>query len=400
MTATPEIPLEMRRDGLDPVEELGKLRDTEGVVRVDTLFGEPAYLVCRHDDVRAVLSDSARFSNARTPLFGLAGGEELSEEELARMRAGMMLGFDPPEHTRLRRCLTPEFTVHRIRRLEPWIAGTIEAALDDLERAGRGADLMAHFALPVPALVLCELLGVPYADRAEFQDRTERLLDMALTLEQRAAARREDREYMTGLVLRARADPGDDMLGMLVREHGDELSTDELVGVASLLVIAGTEATSSMLGLGTLALLRHPEQLAQVRDDPARVEPAVEELLRWLSISHSLLPRKTTTDVEVGGHVIPADSYVVVSIPAANRDGAFVDRPDVLDIGRGAPGHVAFGHGVHFCLGQPLARMQMCIAFPALLRRFPGLALANPGEDVELRTSSLVFGLEELRVTW
>ena len=400
MTAAPELPLEMRRTGLDPVEELGKVRDTEGVVRVDTLFGEPAYLVCRYDDVRAVLSDSARFSNARTPLFGLASGDEMSEEELTRMRAGTMLGFDPPEHTRLRRLLTPEFTVHRIRRLEPWIVETVEAALDDLERAGRPADLMAHFALPIPALVLCELLGVPYADRAGFQDRTDRLLDMSRTLDQRAAARREDREYMIDLVLRARAEPGDDMLGMLVREHGDELSTDELVGVASLLVIAGTEATSSMLGLGTLALLRHPEQLAQVRDDPGRVEPAVEELLRWLSISHSLLPRKTTTDVEVGGHVIPADSYVVVSIPAANRDGAFVDRPDVLDIGRGAPGHVAFGHGVHFCLGQTLARMQMCIAFPALLRRFPGLALADPDAEVELRTSSLVFGLESLRVTW
>jgi len=400
MTEAPELPLEMRRDGLDPVEELARVRDSEGVVRVETLFGAPAYLVCRHEDVRAVLADPTRFSNARTPLFGLPSGGELTEDELARMRAGTMLGFDPPEHTRLRRMLTPEFTLHRIRRLEPRIVETIEETLDDLERAGKPADLMAHFALPVPSLVLCELLGVPYADRADFQDRTVRLLDMSLSMEQRAAARREDREYMADLVARAQAEPGEDMLGMLVREHGDDLSSDELVGIASLLVIAGTEATSNMLGLGTLALLRHPDQLAAIRDEPARVEPAVEELLRWLSISHSLLPRKTTTDVEIGGNTIPEGSFVVVSIPAANRDGAFIENPDTLDITRGAAGHVAFGHGVHFCLGQPLARMQMCVAFPALLRRFPGLALAHPYEQVEFRNSSLVFGLDSLWVTW
>ena len=400
MTEAPELPLEMRRDGLDPVEELARLRDDEGVVRVETLFGAPAYLVSRYKDVRAVLADPARFSNARTPLFGLADGGDVTEEELARMRAGTMLGFDPPEHTRLRRMLTPEFTAHRIRRLEPRIVETIEAALDDLERAGRPADLMAHFAIPVPSLVLCELLGVPYADRADFQGRTARLLDTSLSMEQRSAARREDQEYLAELVARARVEPGEDMLGMLVREHGDDLSTDELIGIASLLVIAGTETTSNMLGLGTLALLRHPDQLAMIRDDPARVEPAVEELLRWLSIPHSLLPRKTTTDVEVGGHTIPEGSFVVVSIPAANRDGAFIDNPDTLDITRGAAGHLAFGHGVHFCIGHPLARMQMCLAFPALLRRFPRLAPARPYEQTEFRASSLVFGLDSLWVTW
>ncbi|MEU0568856.1 cytochrome P450 [Nonomuraea sp. NPDC005983] len=397
MTQAPELPLQMRRNGLNPVEELARARDGEGVVRVETPTGVLAYLVCRYEDVRQVLADPARFSSALTPF---PGSGQLNADELAKMRAGQLIGFDPPEHTRLRRMLTPEFTVRRMRRLEPRITEIVETALDDLERAGKPADLVAHFALPVPSLVICELLGVPYADRAEFHERAARLLDTSLPMEQRAAAQREDRAYMAGLVARAQADPGEDMLGMLVREHGDDLSTDELIGIAGLLLLAGHETTSNMLALGTLALLRHPDQLAMIRDDPARIEPAVEELLRWLSVVQSLPPRTTTTEVEIAGHAIPAGSLVILSLPAANRDPALIDDPETLDITRGAAGHVAFGHGVHHCLGAPLARMEMRIAIPALLRRFPGLALADPYEQADFRVFSLVYGLHTLRVTW
>jgi cytochrome P450 len=399
MTDAVELPLQMQRDGFDPVQELARVRDDEGVVRVMTPFGVPAYLVCRYEDVREVLSDPARFSSARTSA-GLPGADEVSADEVAAMRAGSLIGLDPPEHTRLRRMLTPEFTVRRMRRLEPRIAEIVDTALDDLERAGKPADLVPDFALPVPSLVICELLGVPYADRAAFQDRSARLLDISLPIEERIATRREDREYMTSLVARAQADPGEDMLGMLVREHGDDLSTDELTGIASLLLLAGHETTSNMLSLGTLALLRHPDQLPLIRDDPARIEPAVEELLRWLSIVHSLPPRTTTTEVELGGHAIPAGSLMLPSLPAANRDPAFTGNPDDLDITRPIAGHLAFGHGVHHCLGAPLARMEMRIAFPALLRRFPGLALADPDTHAEFRVFSIVFGLKSLHVTW
>jgi cytochrome P450 len=397
MTDAPEMPLHMRRDGFGPAEELARTRDDEGVVRVMTSFGVPAYLVCRYEDVREVLSDPIRFSNARTPF---PGGGEVSAEKLAQMQAGNLIGFDPPEHTRLRRMLTPEFTVRRMRQLEPRIGEIVDAALDDLERAGKPADLVSNFALPVPSLVICELLGVPYADRAEFQDRAARLLDVSLPIEERNAARRADREYMATLVARAQSDPGEDMLGMLVREHGDDLSADELIGIGGLLLLAGHETTSNMLSLGTLALLEHPDQLALIRDDPSRVEPAIEELLRWLSIPHSVSPRTTTTEVEIAGHTIPANSLVVLSLPAANRDGNFIENPDALDITRKAAGHLAFGHGVHHCLGAPLARMEMRIAFPALLRRFPGLALADPDEPAEFRVYSAVYGLHSLRVTW
>jgi cytochrome P450 len=187
---------------------------------------------------------------------------------------------------------------------------------------------------------------------------------------------------------------------MLVREHGDELTDDELVGIAGLLLLAGHETTSNMLGLGTLALLRHPEQLAAVRDDPDAVGPAVEELLRWLSIVQTAIPRITTTDVEVAGVPIPAGQLVFASLPAANRDPAFTSAPEVLDIRRGAPGHLGFGHGVHHCLGAPLARMEMRIAWPALFRRFPRLELAEDFEHVEFRSFHFIYGLRSLAVRW
>ena len=398
--ADPELPLHMRRVGFDPVPELAALRDDERVRRVTTSFDTPAYLVTRYEDVKVVLADSARFSNEFRRTFDAPGAPQLSDEERARMRAGNLLGFDPPEHTRLRRMLTPEFTVRRMRRLEPRILEIVDDHLDAMEKAGSPADLVADFALPIPSLVICELLGVPYADRAAFQARTSKLLDLSLPMEERLEVGRDSRAYMADLVAGAQAAPGEDMLGMLVREHGDDLSTDELIGIAGLLLVAGHETTSNMLGLGTLALLRHPDQLARVRDDPTAVAPAVEELLRWLGIVHSGVPRTTTCDVEIGGVAIPADSLVVLSLIGANRDPRFLADGDRLDVTRDAVGHVAFGHGVHHCLGAPLARMEMRIAFPALLRRFPGLAAAVPFEEVGFRAFHFIYGLHALPVRW
>ncbi|MEU6646192.1 cytochrome P450 [Saccharomonospora sp. NPDC046836] len=397
MTQAPNLPLPMRRDGLDPAGELRRARDEEGVVPITTPAGQPAYLVCRRQDVREVLSDFDRFGTAASQI---PGAEMADKQEAEKLRAGQLISFDPPEHTRLRRMLTPEFTVRRIRRLEPRITEIVEAALDDLEAAGRPADLVAHFALPVPSLVICELLGVPYADRAEFQERAMRMLDTSLPLEVRMAVQREGRTYMADLVADAQADPGDDMLGMLVRDHGHDLDTDELIGIAELLLLAGHETTSNMLGLGTLALLRHPDQLAALRDDPDLIDSAVEELLRWLSVVNWMPPRRATIDVELAGHTIPAGSMVVPSLVAANRDHATADDPDRLDLARSATQHVALGHGVHHCLGAPLARMELRLAFPALLRRFPALALAESYELLDFREFNVVYGVRSLPVTW
>ncbi|HTF53203.1 MAG TPA: cytochrome P450 [Pseudonocardia sp.] len=397
MTQAPVLPVHMRRRGFDPAPELAELRDGKGIDRIRTPFGADAWLVTRFADVREVLSDSRRFSNV---FLGRQqpGMPHMNADELARLRAGNLLAFDPPEHTRLRRLLTPEFTIRRMRRLEPRIREIVDEHLDALDRSGPPADLVAGFALPVPSLVICELLGVPYTDRAEFQRRTGRQLDLSLAVEERFRLGLESREYMGQLVARARADPGEDMLGMLVREHGDELSADELAGIASLLLIAGHETTSNMLGLGTLALLRHPDQLAIVRDEPDRVDAAVEELLRWLSIVHAGTGKVTTTEVEIAGQRIEAGEFVICALPAANRDPALLPDPERLDVTRGAMGHVAFGHGVHHCLGAPLARMEMRIAFPALLRRFPGLRTVS--EEAEFRSFHVVYGLTSLPVAW
>ncbi len=398
--APPTLPVHMQRNGFDPTPEMAEMRDGPGVGRVRNMLGMETWLVTRFADVREVLSDPVRFSNARLPTaFQRPKGlPPVSPEELARLRAGNLLMSDPPDHTRLRRLLTPEFTVRRMRRLEPWIKKVVDEHLDAMERHGPPADLVAEFALPVPSLVICELLGVPYADRAAFQERSNRQLDLSRPVEERFRAGKESRAYMAELVARAQADPGEDMLGMLVREHGDDLTTDELIGIASLLLIAGHETTANMLGLGTLALLRHPEQLAIVRDDPERVDAAVEELLRWLSIVHTGTAKVATVDTEIGGRRIAAGDLVMCALPAANRDPQLRTESDRLDIARGGAAHVAFGHGIHHCLGAPLARMEMRIAFPALLQRFPGLR--EVPDTAVFRSFHVIYGLTSLEVAW
>jgi cytochrome P450 len=392
MTQARPMPIHMRRDGFDPPAELAQVQATTGLTRVETLFGFSAWVVTRYADVREVLADAVRFSNGRRPpgFPGLAGADT----------EGSLLLSDPPEHTRLRKLLSPEFTVRRIRRLEPRITEIVEDHLAAMEAAGPPADLVESFALPVPSLVICELLGVPYADRAEFQGRARRQLDVSLDLEVRAQARVESRAFMAELVARARVEPGDDLLGMLVREHGDALTPGELTGIASLLLIAGHETTANTIGLGVLALLRDPEQLRLVRDRPEGVEAAVEELLRFLSVVHSGVPRFANEDVELAGERIAAGDLLVLSLPVANRDPALGQDLDRLDVTRAVTRHVAFGHGVHHCLGAPLARAELRIALPALLQRFPALALADPTAEVEFRSYNVVYGVRSLPVTW
>lgn len=403
MTQAPSLPpLHMRRTAFDPSPELGEIRDTVGVRTMVNAFGMTVYLVTRYDDVTTVLSDHEHFSNARPPGFVMPGAPVLPDDEQADARAGNLLGLDPPEHRRLRRLLTGEFTVKRMRRLEPRIVDIVELHLDAMAEAmrstGAPVDLISGFALPIPSLVICELLGVPYSDREEFQSRSARQLDFSVPIPERFELARQGREHMASLVAGARRKPGDDVLGMLVREHGTEITDAELTGIAGLLLLAGHETTSNMLGLGTLALLRHPEQLVAVRDDADAVVPAVEELLRWLSVVQTAIPRITTADVEIAGVPIPAGQLVFASLPLGNRDPGFVDAPEVLDIRRDATRHLAFGHGVHHCLGAPLARMEMRIAFPALLQRFPDLALAEPFDDVAFRSFNFIYGLRSLQV--
>nr|WP_042196153.1 cytochrome P450 [Kibdelosporangium sp. MJ126-NF4]CEL22436.1 putative cytochrome P450 hydroxylase [Kibdelosporangium sp. MJ126-NF4]CTQ89291.1 putative cytochrome P450 hydroxylase [Kibdelosporangium sp. MJ126-NF4] len=389
MTQAPEIPVHIRRDKFTPSPDLRKLREEQPVTRVQTAIGGPAWLVTRYADIREVFGGSGKFSN--TPIG------PFRDQNLGR--SGFLLGYDAPEHTRLRRMLTPEFTVRRIRRLQPRIEAIVDEHLDALEQAGPPADLVATFALPIPSLVICELLGVPYEDRDGFQETAKVRLDMSRDMDERIAAVEKSRSFMAKLVAAARANPGDDMIGMLIRDHGDEVDDRELVGVADLLLLAGHETTSNMLALGTLLLLRHPEQAAAVRAGE-QVDEAVEEMLRYLSIVHTGVFRTALEDVELSGQKIAAGDIVVCSLPSANRDPALGEDLDEFDIARKISAHMAFGHGLHHCLGAPLARMEMKIAFPALLRRFPDLALAVGYDEVRFRSYSFIHGMESLPLTW
>jgi cytochrome P450 len=284
-----------------------------------------------------------------------------------------------------------------MKRLVPRVEEIVAEHLDAMAQAGPPAELVGDFALPVPSMVICELLGVPYADRGEFTARSSRQLDSTIDVGERLRLADEARAYMTDLVARHRADPGEDLLGMLIREHAADITDAELVGIGNLLLIAGHETTSNMLSLGTLALLEHPDQLARVRDDPASVDAAVEELLRWLTVVHGGFPRAATRDTTVGGHPVAAGELVIGSLAAANRDPEVVERGDELDLSRTPAPHLAFGHGIHHCLGAPLARIEMRVAFPALLQRFPTLHLAG---EPEFRHRTLIYGLHRLPLAW
>lgn len=397
MTDLASVPPYMRREREfhpDP-----STRGAGAIHRVATPYGVEMWLVTRFADVRQMLADTRRFSSAITPdRLGIGG--DRSDEELARATAGDLPALDPPRHTRLRRMLNPAFTMRQIRRLEPRIERIVQDHLDDMEQAGAPVDLVQAFALPVPTQVICELLGVPFADRADFQRRSSQYLDLSLPLSERVAVFEESRAHMAALVARERVDPGAGMLGGLVREHGAELGIDELVGLAHLLLIAGHESTANMIGLGVLALLRHRDQLRVVRDRPESAEAAIEELLRWISVISSGVIRLATETVDFAGRRIAAGDLLIASLLAANRDPALVHEPDVLDVSRGATGHVAFGHGTHHCVGAPLARAELRIAIPALLSRFPQLRLAEPDKPPRMRAANSVYGVASLPVAW
>ncbi|NBE93283.1 cytochrome P450 [Nonomuraea sp. KC401] len=320
--------------------------------------------------------------------------------EVAEREDGLFVFMDPPEHTRLRRLLTGQFTVRRMRELESRVTEIAVEHIEAMKAAGTQADLVQAFALPLPSLVICELLGVDYADRRLFQERTAIGLNANATPEEQAVARAEMYAFMQRLVAAKRADPGDDLLSGLIHDADPPLTDAQLVDVAVILLNAGHETTANMLGLGTFALLEHPGQLEALRADPALIDNTVEELLRFLSIIQLGVSRVTTEPVTLGGVDIPAGATVVIATPEVNRDPRHWADPDAFDVRRERTPHLAFGHGVHQCLGQQLARVEMRIGLSELISRLPDLRLAAPAEQVPLRNEMLIFGVHELPVTW
>ncbi|MFK0290339.1 cytochrome P450 [Streptomyces sp. NPDC090442] len=383
----------------DPPAEFGTLRAEEPISRISLPDGSWSWLATRYADIRAILGDT-RFSSDTTlhgyPLSGMTGGGSTKNRGFIRM--------DPPEHTRLRRMVTREFMVKRVEALRPEIQRLTDELCDALERrAGEPVDLVEALALPVPSLVISLLLGVPYDDHDIFQRLTGKLLSRTIAEGEREAARVELRAYLDELVTAKEKEPGDDILGRLIVEQQQtgEITHDEVAAFAALLLVAGHETTANMIGLSALTLMRSPETAERLRRDPGLIRGAVEELLRFHSIIRNGPRRVATTDIEIGGQLIRAGEGVVVAVPSGNRDATVFEAPDRLDIARpNSRHHVAFGYGIHQCLGQALARVELQVVIATLLRRFPTMRPAVPLDEIPFRTDMAIYGCHSLPVTW
>jgi cytochrome P450 len=373
---------------LDPYPFYARLRDDTPVCRWRLPNGLETWQVTRYEDARLVLADR-RFSHAEEALRGAGvflGGD-------AAFGPSMMTS-DPPDHTRLRRLVTRAFTPRRVEELRPRVQQIVDRLLDAMAR-GHEADLISAFAFPLPVTVICELLGVPPEDQDDLRAWTRTMVIIPATEQERERLRdgaQALQQYLGRLVARkqaaVRADLPDqaqpDLLSALItaRDEGGRLSERELIGTMNLLLFAGHETTANLIGNGMLALFRHPDQLRMLRERPELLPSAIEEFLRYEGPSQRGTFRVAVEDVDVAGVTIPAGSVVMVMIGSADRDPRQFADPDRLDITRGGSDHVAFGHGIHYCLGAPLARMEGQVAFGTLLSRFPDLALACAPDEV------------------
>ncbi|WP_020666439.1 cytochrome P450 [Amycolatopsis nigrescens] len=381
----------LKRDGLDPVGELGRKREEEPISKLSLPFGMTAWLVTGYEETKAVLANVKGFSNDFTNLVGSAG---VTEEQ----NPGGLGFADPPVHTRLRKLLTPEFTMRRLNRLTPRIQSIVEEQLDAMAKVDGPVDMWEAFALPIPSLTICELLGVPYEDRDEFQRLSTARFDLFGGAGASLGAISESLTYLLEVVKKQREAPGDGLLGMLVKEHGDEIDDRELAGLADGLLTGGLETTASMLALGTIVLLKDPDAFKLVHDDDDAINDFVEELLRYLTVVQMAFPRFAREDIEVAGAKIAKGDIVLPSLSAANRDAGLGEHMEGFDGTRPATSHLAFGYGVHRCIGAELAKMELRAAYPALVRRFPEMRLAVQPEELSYRKVSIVYGVESLPV--
>jgi cytochrome P450 len=374
-------------------EAYREAQQTPGMPRVQLPYGEPAWLATRYADARLVLGDK-RFSRAMA-----------ADRDEPRMREGRttggILSIDPPDHTRLRTLVAKAFTVRRVEQLRPRVREIALRLVTDMKAAGQPADLVDMFALPLPVEVICELLGVPVADRPRFRVWSDNALSTSrLTVEEFVTSREEMRDYMRGLIAGHRAEPADDLMTALIeaRDQEDRLSELELVDLCVGILVAGHETTASQIPNFVVTLMDHPAALDRLRADPSLIPGAVEELLRFVPLgAGSGFPRYATEDVQVGDVLVRAGEPVVVAVGAANRDALRFDDADELRVDRPPSAHLGFGHGVHHCLGAALARMELQEALRALLSELPGLRVTG---DIQWKTEMLVRGPVTMPVGW
>ncbi|MFJ5262519.1 cytochrome P450 [Streptomyces sp. NPDC088387] len=396
----PQFPMRRTCPFSEPGEYAG-MRENEPVSRASLkVNGKPTWLVTRHEDVRQVLGDGNASSNLKLP--GYPHQFHIPEEMLAAARL-MLLSMDPPEHTAQRRMLIPEFTARRVKEMRPHIQKIVDEHIDAMLAKGGPVDLVTALALPVPSLVICELLGVPYEDHPQFEEWSAAMMNHDLSPAEYGAAVQALDMYLDKLVTLKENEPGDDLISRFLEKNETEQVADhvDVVTMARLMLVGGHETTANMIALGVLALLEHPELMAELQQDPALLPNAIEELLRVFSISDSGTARVAVGDIEVGGVTIRAGEGILALNNAANHDESVFKDAGTLDIHRKeARSHLAFGYGIHQCIGANLARVELEAVYGTLLRRIPGLKLAAPADELRFKDDAMVYGVYELPVTW
>ncbi|GGT72080.1 MULTISPECIES: cytochrome P450 family protein [Streptomyces] len=398
-TIVHDVPLNVAQQP-DPYPLFERIREHGAVQRVRLNPALEVWMVTGYDEAVSALTDP-RLSSSPVRVNGLA--EEMARQERTNVLMASMLVADGADHTRLRNLVSKAFTARRVEELAPRVQEHTDAFLDAIAPRG-SADLVAEFALPLPMAVLSELIGIPAEGQPEFARLAVGLIMPPNTperLAKGARARAELTEFFEPLIAARKAEPRDDLLSALCAAQAEERISDrELTAMAILLTLAGHETTASLIANGVHALLRHPDQFAALRDDPSLLPGAIEELLRYEGPVSRGVARFTVEDFEIAGVTVPAGEMLIIGLAAANRDPARYDRPDILDIARREmPQQLAFGHGVHFCLGAPLARAEARIAIGSLLRRFPDLRLAAP-DEVLTRREGILRGMATLPVTF
>ncbi|GIE78633.1 cytochrome P450 [Actinoplanes philippinensis] len=383
-----------RRCPYAPPDEHTRIRDSDsGISQVTLPSGQVAWAMGRLEHIRAMLTDPRFSSDRRHPNFPRFTREQPAFD----LMRPSLIQLDPPDHGPARKAVVGEFTVRRMAGLRPRIQQIVGEHIDALLAGPRPTDLVQALSLPVPSLVICEQLGVPYGDHEFFQRNSSALLSRTTTPEGRRQAVTNLRDYLRELIAAKTADPADDLLGRQLAQGSDP---EDVLSLAFLLLIAGHETTANMISLGVVTLLERPGELAALREDPARTLPAIEELLRVYTIAEFANSRVAIEDVEIGGVTIRAGDPVLALSNAANHDPSAFDEAEEIKLDRGARNHVAFGFGIHQCLGQNLARMELQIVFDTLFRRIPTLRLATPADALPYKNDAFVYGIHELPVTW